>query len=116
MADLVITIDGPAGSGKSTIARLLAARIGAKFLDTGAMYRAVTLAAMQAGVNMEDQSELAKVLDSNKFDFSCVDDKMIVHVNGVDVTDQIRIPQVTDNAHYVASAEKLREKLVQIQR
>lgn len=116
MANLVITIDGPAGSGKSTIARLLAQKIGAKFLDTGAMYRAVTLAAMQADIDMADQNQLAKVLDDNEFDFACQDDKMIVLINGLDTTEQIRSPLVTDNAHYVASSEKLREKLVAMQR
>jgi cytidylate kinase len=54
MSNLVITIDGPAASGKSTVARLLAERLGASFLDTGAMYRAVTLAAIEAGVDMSD--------------------------------------------------------------
>jgi len=63
MAELVITIDGPAASGKSTVARLLAEKLGASFLDTGAMYRAVTLAAMQAGVDMNDEEELLAVLE-----------------------------------------------------
>ncbi len=55
MSSLVITIDGPAASGKSTVARLLAERLGVSFLDTGAMYRAVTLAAIEAGVDMSDE-------------------------------------------------------------
>ena len=58
MANLVITIDGPAASGKSTVARLLAERLGVSFLDTGAMYRAVTLAAIEAGVDMNDEVKL----------------------------------------------------------
>ena len=60
MAKLVITIDGPAGSGKSTIARLLAERIGASFLDTGAMYRAVTIAVMRTGIDMADEAQIAR--------------------------------------------------------
>ena len=67
MAELVITIDGPAASGKSTVARLLAEKLGASFLDTGAMYRAVTLAAMQAGVDMNDEEELLAVLEQASF-------------------------------------------------
>ena len=116
MADLIITIDGPAASGKSTAARLLAEQLGACFLDTGAMYRAVTLAAMQAGVDMNDQEKLLGVLRNSKFEFSARGGKMTVAIDGVDVTEQIRQTDVTANARYIASAAKLREKLVQMQR
>jgi len=116
MADLIITIDGPAASGKSAVARLVAQRLGASFLDTGAMYRAVTLAAIQAGVDMNDEKKLLGVLRSNKFKFAVKEGQMTVSVNGIDVTEQIRQPAVTANAHYIASSAKLREKLVQMQR
>ena len=129
MANLIVTIDGPAASGKSTVARLLAERLGASFLDTGAMYRAVTLAAMQAGVNMSDEQMLLEVLDKRKFQFiikkngstdspSRVEsrDKMMVSIDGVDVTDQIRGPEVTANTQHIAEAPKMREKLVEMQR
>lgn len=116
MANLVITIDGPAASGKSTVARLLADRLKASFLDTGAMYRAVTLAAMQAGVDMTDEQKLLDVLDNTNFQFLSKQDKMLVSIDGVDVTEQIRRPQVTTNARHTASAPKVREKLVQMQR
>lgn len=116
MSGLVITIDGPAASGKSTVARLLAERLGASFLDTGAMYRAVTLAALEAGVDMSDEEKLLGVLDDRKFEFSVREGKMAVLIDGVDVTEEIRRPEVTDNARYVASAAKLREKLVEMQR
>ena len=116
MADLIVTIDGPAASGKSTAARLLAERLGACFLDTGAMYRAVTLAAMQAGVDMSDEDELLGVLRESKFEFSARGGKMTVAIDGVDVTEQIRQMEVTANARYIASSAKLREKLVEMQR
>ena len=116
MADLIITIDGPAASGKSTAARLLAEKLGASFLDTGAMYRAVTLAAMQAGVDMSDQDKLLGVMKKSEFQFSLRDDKMVVCIDGIDVTGQIRQPQITANARYIASSPKAREKLVQMQR
>jgi len=116
MADLIVTIDGPAASGKSTVARLVAERLGASFLDTGAMYRAVTLAAMQAGVDMNDEKKLVGVLKNNKFKFAVKEGQMAVSVNGIDVTEQIRQPAVTANAHYIASSSKLRERLVQMQR
>jgi cytidylate kinase len=116
MADLIITIDGPAASGKSTAARLLAEKLGASFLDTGAMYRAVTLAAMQADVDMSDEDELLGVMETSEFQFSLRDDKMVVCINGNDVTEQIRQPQITANARHIAASPKAREKLVQMQR
>jgi len=116
MANLIVTVDGPAASGKSTVARLLAERLGASFLDTGAMYRAVTLAAMQAGVDMNNEEELIGVLKNSEFGFAAKEGKLMVLINGVDVTAQIRESEVTANARYIASAEKLREKLVQMQR
>jgi len=116
MAELVITIDGPAASGKSTAARLLAERLGASFLDTGAMYRAVTLAAVQAGVDMNDEEQLLGVLNSRDFEFAAKEGEMTVSIDGVDVTEQIRGLEVTAKARYVASAGKLRGKLVEMQR
>ncbi len=116
MAKLIITIDGPAASGKSTVARLLAGKLEAGFLDTGAMYRAVTLAAMQAGVDMNDQEKLLGVLGTSRFRFSSKEGKMSVSIDGVDVTERIRQPQVTANARYIASSPKVRRKLVEMQR
>jgi cytidylate kinase len=113
---LIVTIDGPAASGKSTVARLLAERLGASFLDTGAMYRAVTLAAMQAGVNMSDEQMLLEVLDKRKFQFAVKKNKMMVSIDSVDVTEQIRQPEVTANAKHIACATKVRKKLVEMQR
>jgi len=116
MANLVITIDGPAASGKSTVARLLAERLGVSFLDTGAMYRAVTLAAIESGADMSDEEKLLGVLDDRKFQFAVREGKMMVCIDGLDVTERIRSPKVTANARYIASAAKLREKLVEMQR
>jgi len=116
MSNLVITIDGPAASGKSTVARLLAERLGASFLDTGAMYRAVTLAAIGAGVDMGDEEKLLGVLETSEFRFAVKEGKMTVRIDGVDVTERIRSPEVTAKARHIASAAKLREKLVRMQR
>jgi len=116
MADLIITIDGPAASGKSTVARLLARKLGASFLDTGAMYRAVTLAAMRAGVDLNDEQKLLDITQTCKFQFSIKAGKMTVHIDNTDVTGQIRSPEVTANARYIAAAPRVREKLVQMQR
>ena len=116
MADLIITIDGPAASGKSTAARLLAKKLGASFLDTGAMYRAVTLAAMRAGVDLNEEDKLLDVTQKYVFQFSVKAGKMTVRIDGSDVTEQIRSPEVTANARYIAAAPRVREKLVQMQR
>ncbi|MHC4482521.1 MAG: (d)CMP kinase [Planctomycetota bacterium] len=116
MANLIITIDGPAASGKSTVARLLADRLGASFLDTGAMYRAVTLAGMQAGIDISDEEELLSVLRNTEFEFGVEQGKMSVRINGVDGTEKIREPKVTANARHIASAARVREKLVEMQR
>ena len=116
MADLIITIDGPAASGKSTAARLLARKLGASFLDTGAMYRAITLAAMRAGVDLNDQQKLLDITQTCEFQFSIKAGKMTVRIDKTDVTEQIRSPEVTANTHYIAAAPAVREKLVQMQR
>jgi len=116
MAEMVVTIDGPAASGKSTVAKLLAEKLGASFLDTGAMYRAVTLAAIEAGLDMRDEEKLLEIMQTTNFQFSVRQGQMAVSIDGVDVTEQIRQPQVTANARYIASKASLREKLVEMQR
>ena len=116
MAKLVITIDGPAGSGKSSAAKLLAARIGAAFLDTGAMYRAATLAAMRNRCDLNDIKQLEKIIDETIFEFGMKSGQMAVKINGSDVTEEIRDPQVTANIHFIASAPTLRMRLVRMQR
>jgi cytidylate kinase len=116
MADLIITIDGPAASGKSTVARLLAEKLDASFLDTGAMYRAVTLAAMQAGVDLNDRRKLLDIAQKCEFQFSAEAGRTRVCIDNIDVTDQIRDPEVTANARYIAGAPEVRAELVQMQR
>lgn len=113
---MVITIDGPAASGKSTVARLLAERLDASFLDTGAMYRGVTLAAMNAGIDMTDEAEMLGVIEAADFDFSLEAGKTTVRLDGADVTDRLRTPEVTANARYAASTPLVRARLVEMQR
>jgi cytidylate kinase len=111
----IITIDGPAGSGKSTTARLLAEKIGAAFLDTGAMYRAVTLAAMQNQLDLANVETLEKLIDSTDFKFAIANNQMAVKINNKDVTEQIRDPKVTENVRFIASQPSLRSRLVKMQ-
>jgi len=116
MADLIVTIDGPAGSGKSTVARLLAKKLDADFLDTGAMYRAVALAAIEKNLDLADQDKLLDMMKHTDFTFAPAKDGMSVAINQKNVTEQIRHPDVTAKARYVANAPKLRAKLVEMQR
>jgi cytidylate kinase len=116
MSNLVITIDGPAASGKSTVARLLAERIGASFLDTGAMYRAVTFAATEAGIDLQDEDQLLDIIEKRQFRFEDHQGIMRTYVDELDVTEQIRQPDVTAKARHIASAVAVRLKLVEMQR
>lgn len=116
MALFVVTIDGPAASGKSTVARRVARRIGATFLDTGAMYRAVTFAAMQDAVDWSDVTQLVGVVERHAFAFEADDNAMRVFVDGVDVTDRIRDPDLTANVRHVAASPPMRARLVEMQR
>ncbi|MFA5554050.1 MAG: (d)CMP kinase [Phycisphaerae bacterium] len=116
MAELIITIDGPAGSGKSTVAKKLAEKLGAQFLDTGAMYRAVTLAAMNRQIDLSDEAALIKLLEDTKFQFEPVRGLTKVIIDGCDATEQIRGFDVTANAKFIASASGIRAKLVEMQR
>lgn len=88
---MIITIDGPAGAGKSTVARRLAERLGFELLDTGALYRMVTLAATRAGVAAEDEGGLTRLLDSLTMDWQ--EGRAIL--NGQDVSREIRTPEIT---------------------
>jgi len=116
MAGLVVTIDGPAGSGKSTVARLLAQRIGAAFLDTGAMYRAVTWAALEDKVDLSEDAPLAQVIDSHSFGFAVSEGVTVVTVDGLDITDRIRTVELTASVRYVAASAEARGRLVDMQR
>lgn len=113
---MIITIDGPAGSGKSSVAKIVAEKLDAAFLDTGAMYRAVTLAAMNEGADLEDETALLGVLDSKNFHFDISGGIMRVAIDGVDCTEDIRRVDVTNNVKYIAGAVKIRAKLVDLQR
>jgi cytidylate kinase len=111
-----ITIDGPAGGGKSTVARMLAERLGGVFLDTGATYRAVTLAAMRAGAELTDVPGVMQVMDETRFDFVHEGSLLKVFLNGVEATIQIRDPKVTEQVRHIAGAGALRARLVELQR
>lgn len=109
---MIVTIDGPAGAGKSHVARALAERLQFRFLDTGATYRAVTLAAMRHAVPWDDVSRLAALAGSVKIDFQ----NNHILLDGQDVTAQIRDVKVTANIYHVADQAEIRTVLVKLQR
>ena len=109
---MIVTIDGPAGAGKSTVTRLLAKKLGYNFLDTGAMYRAVTWAAIERKIEWSDQTALCDLAKEIKIEFA--DDQ--VFVDGKNVTDEIRLPEITRQVVFVADAPTVREHLVNLQR
>src|SRR5690242_7179612 len=109
----VIAIDGPAGSGKSTVARALATRLGLRYLDTGAMYRSVAFAAMRRGVDIEEGDSVGKV--ARDLDLRLEDDGTVM-VDGVDATIEIRGPEVTRAVSIVAANPEVRKQMRQRQR
>jgi len=113
---MVITIDGPAGTGKSTVALAVAERLGFDFLDTGAMYRAVGLAALRREVNLEDARELAFVAKHSKITFDWTKHPPGVLLNGEPVGHLLRGSDATRAASYIAVVPAIREMLVQQQR
>jgi cytidylate kinase len=111
-----VAIDGPAGAGKSTIARLLAKDLGLRYVDTGAMYRAVTLAALRRGVDMADEEALVDVLTSIDLNIVFQGDRgNVVFLNGEDVTNLIRQPDVTAHVSELSTHKKVREFIVALQ-
>jgi cytidylate kinase len=113
---MIITIDGPAGSGKSTAARKLAARLGIAYLDTGAMYRAIALAALRAGVCLSDEAALIETARAASIDVDCGPTHTRVTLNGVDVSEAIRTMAVNQATNYVARIRAIRRLLVEKQR
>ena len=109
---MIITIDGPAGAGKSSVARELAGRLGFRFLDTGAMYRAVALAASRQGLDWDDEAGIAAL--AGRLSIVVRDDR--VSLDSEDVSEAIRTPEVTAATRHAADNPKVREYLVGLQR
>lgn len=115
-ASRIVTIDGPAGAGKSTAAKRLAEKLKLSYLDTGAMYRALTLKAIRQNVNLEDEDALAALAGRTTIDLQDDSAGVKVLLDGEDVSEEIRTVDVTNKTFYVARAPHVREIMVQWQR
>src|SRR5512134_1813405 len=116
---LVIAVDGPSGSGKSSVSRAVAARLGLRYLDTGAMYRALTWWALDRGIDLSDpatQPTVAELARSLPLDMGQTPTSVDVRVDGRDVTDAIREPRISAVVSLVATNLAVREELVRRQR
>ena len=111
-----IAIDGPAGAGKSTIAKVVAKKLGFIYIDTGAMYRAVALKAIQENVDTLDREKVVGLLDDIKIDIEYTENGQVIYLNGEDVTEKIRTPEVSVGSSNVATIPEVRLKLVELQR
>lgn len=117
MKKLIIAIDGPAGSGKSTVAKEVARRLGLLYVDTGAMYRALTLKAIREKVGLNDEDALVELARRTNIDLRTNDDfRLSVELDGEDVSLEIRKSYVTTNVKYVARIGKVRREMVKLQR
>lgn len=111
-----IAIDGPAAAGKSTVAKIIAKKLGYIYIDTGAMYRALTFKAIQNNIDVNNEKELNELL--SKIEIKLIPEEGIqkVFIDEVDVTEPIRTPEVTRNVSFVAKHSLVREKMVELQR
>jgi len=112
----IITIDGPVGSGKSTIGRLLAKKLGLTYLDTGAMYRVIALESSERKIQSEDEHALAELCSLTNITFRQDADRQLVFSSDRDVTDAIRAPEISMLASHISALKSVRTALVELQR
>lgn len=114
---MIIAIDGPAGSGKSTVSKGLAKRLGILYVDTGAMYRALTLKAVEKGLDLEDRGSLIDMAKNTNIELVLErNDRLTVFLDGRDVSKEIRTPQLTKNIKFIAGTPGVRREMVRMQR
>ena len=113
---VVVTVDGPAGSGKSTVSRLLAQRLSFTYLDTGALYRAVALQALRRGIGAGDKEGLRSLCAGSRISLRTEEGQTRIFVDGEDVTSLIRTPEVSMMASKVSAVASVRRALLPVQR
>lgn len=113
---LVVAIDGPAGAGKSTVARQVAKELGYIYIDTGAMYRALTLKALRLGTGLFDEPALTKMVQETDIRLVYRDFTQVIFMDNEDVSSEIRLPVVSQNVSYVAKVSGVRLEMVRLQR
>lgn len=116
MKRLIITIDGPSGAGKTTVSRILADRLGYRYIDTGALYRGVALEAMASGLNPDDDTGFENVLSSLKMKFVYGEKGLRLISNDSDITDKIRTPEISMFASAASARPVVRNFLLDLQR
>ena len=112
MKNLVIAVDGPAGAGKSTIAKLIAEKLNINYIDTGAMYRAITYKCLQNNIDINNEKEVTNIAKDCEIDFK--DNN--IYLNGEILTDEIRTMEVSNNVSNVAKIKEVRYLMVDVQR
>jgi len=114
--NISIAIDGPAGAGKSTIAKMISKEMGIVYLDTGAMYRTVALKAIRDRISTDDRDSLSKMVSNIDISVKYVDGEQFIYLDGEDVTSKIRTPEISIGASNVAVVPEVRIKMVELQR
>lgn len=114
---MIIAVDGPAGSGKSTVSKEVARKKGLLYIDTGAMYRALTLKAMSSKLDLSNENAIIGLAQNTRIDLTYKqDDGLSVFLDGEDVTDKIRTPELTNNVKFISGVAGVREEMVKMQR
>ncbi|MBO4251506.1 MAG: (d)CMP kinase [Clostridia bacterium] len=116
MKTLKIALDGPSGSGKSTVAKILSAKLDILYLDTGAMYRATALKALNLGVDTFDEKGVSEFINNLDLEIKYINGKQLTYLDGENVSDRIREPQISMAASNVSSLKCVRIKMVEMQR
>lgn len=113
---MIIAIDGPSGAGKSTLGKMLAKKLGLLYLDTGAMYRAVALAAIRNGIELGDEVKVAEAAGNAEIELKGEADLLRIFLNGDDVSDEIRTLEIAQAASVVSTISEVRKTMVDLQR